>query len=249
METPGERLFQAMPGQRPAEATDIYLGQYPCDIPFGSGEVMTVAACLTTDSERSQHGIPVLRLHTGSQMDFSAFEQTPAGHAAKLVADWLNAHEPDISSQARYAAELFLWQWPGIRQMTENGVWSLADDDERRRCFAGALYDCEGNLVVRDAAHCDLPKKDILASGNLQVAPYGFCRKGSPCFLLDACLLCPYFLTNRFFQANLERRIPELQQRCDDAAAGNNRRLAEHLHLALDHIESIIMAFSPMDAI
>jgi hypothetical protein len=246
VETPGERLFQTMSNQRP---TEIYLGEYPCDIPFAGGELDKVGASLTTDSPRSQHGIPVLRLHAGHQMDFAAFEQTPAGHAAKLVADWLNAHDSKVSDHARYAAELFLWQWPGIRQMADGGDWLLAAHEGRRRCFEGALYDCEGNLVVRDAPHSELPMDDILDCGNLQVMPYGFCHKGSPCFLLDACLLCPHFLTNRHFLANLEGRIPELRQRRDEAAAGNNRKLAEHLHLALDHIESIIMTIEPMDAI
>ncbi|HXH65506.1 MAG TPA: hypothetical protein VNH42_08375 [Mariprofundaceae bacterium] len=246
METPGERLFQTVPGQRP---TEIYLGEYPCDIPFGGGEIEKVAVSLTTDSPHAQHGIPVLRLHAGHQMDFSAFEQTPVGHAAKIVADWLEAHEPNVSDPVRYAAELFLWQWPGIRQTADGGHWRLVDHDERQRRFAGALYDCEGNLVVHEATRSELPMDAILDCGNLQVAPYGFCNKGSPCFLLDACLLCPHFLTNRHFLANLERRIPELQQRRGDAAAANNRKLAEHLHLALEHIESIIMAIRPMDAI
>jgi hypothetical protein len=245
LEAPGERLFQATPRQRPAE---IYLGEYPCDIPFGGGGVEKVAISLTTDSPHAQHGIPVLRLHAGHQMDFSAFEQTPAGHAAKLVADWLHAHDPDISDEVRYVAELFLWQWPGIRQ-TPDGGWRLTDHEERQRRFEGPLYDCEGNLVVRDARHSDLPVETILDCGNLQASPYGYCNKGSPCFLLDACLLCPFFLTNSHFLPALEQRIPELEQRQSDAASGNNRKLSEHLHLALEHIESIIMAIRPMDAI
>jgi hypothetical protein len=245
LEASGERLFKATPSQHP---TEIYLGEYPCDIPFGGGEIEKVAVSLTTDSSHAQHGIPVLRLHAGHQMDFAAFEQTPAGHAAKLVADWLNAHEPDISDATRYAAELFLWQWPGIRQAAD-GHWRLADHDERRRRFDGPMYDCEGNLVVRDATDSELAMAKILDCGNLQASPYGYCNKGSPCFLLDACLLCPHFLTNAHFLIALEQRIPELGQRRDDAAAGNNRKLAEHLHLALEHIESIIMAIRPMDAI
>ena len=245
MGSPGERLFQVVPGQRP---TEIFLGEYPCDIPFGGGEIDKVAVILTTDSPRSQHGIPVLRLHAGHHMDFAAYEQTPAGHAAKLVADWLNAKHAEINGEQRYMAELFLWQWPGIRQL-EDGSWQLADRNERQRRYQGALYDCEGNLSVHDARASELPMAQILESSNLQVAPYGFCRKPSPCFLLDACLLCPYFLTNAHFLASLEQRIPELRRQRDHAAASNNRRLAEHANLALEHIESIIMTIKPMGAI
>jgi hypothetical protein len=181
-------------------------------------------------------------------MDFAAYEQTPAGHAAKLAADWLNARHAEISNEQRYRVELFLWQWPGIRQLGD-GSWQLADQNERQRRYQGALYDGEGNLTVHDARVSELPMAQILESGNLQVAPYGFCRKPSPCFLLDACLLCPYFLTNVHFLVNLEQRIPELRRQRDDAAASNNRRLAEHVNLALEHIESIIMTIKPMGAI
>jgi len=73
---------------------ELFLGEYDCDVPFGGGKMECVSVSLTTDSPRSRHGIPVLRLQGGHQMDFAAHEQTPAGHAAKLVADWLEHHNP-----------------------------------------------------------------------------------------------------------------------------------------------------------
>lgn len=229
-----QQLFQMRPDD---PSIEIFLGEYPCDIPFGGGEMEKVAVSLTSDSEKSQHGIPVLRLHAGHQMDFASHEQTPAGHAAKLVADWLNTH--DVDAQVRYAAELFLWQWPGVRQDSCN-AWQLRDREERTSQFEGMMVDCQGNLVIRDAENSDLPRDQMLESSNLQVHSLGFCQKSSPCYLLDACLLCPNFISNGHFMPALKQRLPELQRRRDEAAASNNRRMAESSHKAVQNLEMII---------
>jgi len=229
-----QQLFHMRPDDPHVE---IFLGEYPCDIPFGGGELEKVAVSLTTDSAKSQHGIPVLRLHAGHQMDFASHEQTPAGHAAKLVADWLNTH--NVDDRERYAAELFLWQWPGIRQ-DDNNRWHLCNREERRTRFEGMMLDCAGNLVVRDAAASDLPGEQIIDSGNLQVQPLGFCCKASPCYLLDACLLCSDFISNIHFLPALKQRLPELQQRRNEAAAANNHRVAESSHQAVQNLEMLI---------
>jgi len=215
---------------------ELFLGEYDCDVPFGGGEMERVGVSLTTDSPRSRHGIPVLRLQGGHQMDFAPHEQTPAGHAAKLVADWLEHNDP--VSAVRHVAELFLWQWPGIRQ-TKDGHWQLASHDERSANFSGAMVDWEGTVIATDAADADLPKEEIIQSVNVQVLPYGFCRKKGPCYLLDACLLCPFFMTNVHFLPTLIARTPELQAKLKDALSTNNHRLTESCREALQAIEAI----------
>jgi len=212
---------------------EVFLGEYDCDVPFTSGEMGRVGASLTTDSPRSKHGIPVLRLQGGHQMDFTAQEQTPAGHAAKLVANWLEANNP--AKAVRHIAELFLWQWPGIRQ-TEAGHWQLASYNERSVKFSGTMVDWEGATI---AANAELPREEILQSVNVQVLPYGFCRKKGPCYLLDACLLCPFFMTNAHYLPQLKMRIPELQEKLKDALSTNNHRLAETCREALRAIDAI----------
>jgi len=67
--TPGERLFQIVPGQRP---TEILLGDDPCDIPFDGDKRDKFAVSLTTDSPYARHGIPILHLHAGHGMDLAA---------------------------------------------------------------------------------------------------------------------------------------------------------------------------------
>jgi len=47
-------------------------------------------------------------------MDSTVHEQIPAGHVARLVANWLEDNNPEKA--VRHIAELLLWQWPGIRQ-------------------------------------------------------------------------------------------------------------------------------------
>lgn len=229
----GQRLFNTV-----AEIihVEIFLGEYDCDVPFGGGEMERVSITLTTDSPRSKHGIPILRLQCGHQMDFTAYEQTPAGHAAKLVADWLDHNNPEDTT--RHMAELFLWQWAGIRK-TEDSHWQLANYDERRVRFSGAMVDWEGTVIVTKAEDADLPVEEILQSVNLQVLPYGFCRKKGPCYLLDACLLCPFFMTNAYYLPRLKMRIPELQEKLKDALSTNNHRLTESCREALQAIEAI----------
>jgi len=220
----------------PFTHTEIFLGEYPCDIPFGGGDIEQVTASLTTDSPRSKNDIPILRLHASHQMDFQANEQTPAGHAAKLVAEWLNRADPDKNT--RYAAELFLWQWPGIRLM-DDGTWQLAGLDERRQQLEAPLVNFEG-----EAAAADVDSEAMLDSINLQVQKYGFCSKGEPCYILDGCLLCPFFLTNAHFIPTLQKRTIELQNKRLEAVAGNNYRLAEACHDMLQNIEKIMAAFA-----
>jgi len=214
----------------------IFLGEYDCDVPFGGGDMERVGISLTTDSPRSKHGIPVLRLQGGHQMDFAAHEQTPSGHAAKLVADWLEHGNPE--GAVRHIAELFLWQWPGIRQ-NEDGHWQLANHDERSTNFSGMMVDWEGTVIAEDAKDADLPGDEILQSVNMQVLPYGFCRKKGPCYLLDACLLCPFFMTNTHYLPQLKMRIPELQEKLKDALSTNNHRLSESCREALQAVEAI----------
>jgi len=215
---------------------EIFLGEYDCDVPFGGGEMERVGVSLTTASPRSKHGIPVLRLQGGHQMDFTSHEQTPAGHAAKLVADWLEHHDP--GDAVRHVIELFLRQWPGIRQ-TDDGHWRLANYDERSTRFSGAMVDWEGTIITAHAEDADLPEEEILQSVNIQVSPYGFCRKKRPCYLLDACLLCPFFMTNMHYLPTLAARIPELQEKLKDALSANNHRLAEACREALQSIGTI----------
>jgi len=229
----GQSLFES-----PVETNhiEVFLGEYDCDVPFGGGETEHVGISLTTDSLLSQHGIPVLRLQGGHQMDFAAHEQTPAGHAAKLVADWLEHNNPEDA--VRHIAELFLWQWPGIRQ-SEDGQWKLANHDKRSARFTGMMVDWEGTVIAEEAEDADLPDEDILQSVNLQVLPYGFCRKKGPCYLLDACLLCPFFMTNVHFLPTLTARAPELQEKLKDALSTNNQRLTESCRKALQAIKAI----------
>lgn len=229
-----QSLFQMEAGK---PGFEIVLGEYPCDIPFGGGAVEKVVVSLTTNSPRSQHGIPVLRLDAGHHMEFAASEQTPAGHAAKLVADWLNETNPEEGT--RHFVELFLWQWPGIRE-DENGNWQLANLEQRKAAFSGKLLNCKGEVVAEEAESSELPIEQILDCNNLQVHPIGFCSKGEPCFLLDACLTCPLFLTTGHFAQPLQNRASELQNRRNDAVAGNNHRLAEACHNALRNIEMIM---------
>jgi hypothetical protein len=225
----------------PFSHTEIFLGEYPCDIPFGGGDMEQVSVSLTTDSPRSKNDIPVLRLHASHQMDFLASEQTPAGHASKLVADWLNRSGPDEST--RYVVELFLWQWPGIRQ-TDEGNWRLVGLTRRSEQIRNApLINIDGESVsTPDESAVDL--EAILDSGNLQVQKQGFCNKGKPCYILDGCLLCPFFLTNVHFIPTLQKRTIELQNKRLEAVAGNNYRLAEACHDMLQNIEKIMAAFA-----
>jgi len=217
---------------------DIFLGKWPCDVPFGGGELELVNITLTNNSPKSQNKIPILRLHAGHQMDFEAHEQTPAGHAALLVAQWLN--DSDIEESTRYAAELFLWQWPGIRQL-DNDQWQLANFKEREDFVHSPILDFQAqNITLKNKGEYAA----MLLSLNLQVQAYGFCRKGAPCYLLDACLLCPFFATNKHFISSLQKRTAELQNRREEAVASNNNPLADSCHQALIHLESILIALS-----
>ncbi len=229
-----EQLFRRSPSDT---RVDIFLGEWSCDIPFGGGEIEHVSISLTDDSPKSHHHIPVLRLHAGHQMDFEAHEQTPAGHAAMLVATWLNNHTVD--ENMRYAAELFLWQWPGIRQL-DDGSWHLADISTYEAHLDNQLVDIQGNHILENAHEFSEFQKNLHHNLNFQVHPYGFCRKEYPCFLLDACLLCPYFATNTHFIAPLQKRSCELQNKSIEAVASNNQRLANSCHKARMNLESII---------
>lgn len=223
----GQELFNLSQTSSP----DIFLGEYPCDIPFSGGNTEQVAVSLTWHSPRSKHGIPVLALEAGHTMYFTAREQTPAGHAAKLVADWLNEH--DVPQEQQHRIELFLWQWPGIEQ-DEQGHWVLCDRQQRMQYLNEPMVDTAGHNVS------EVPRDSILRSGNLQVSAYGYCRKPSPCFLLDACLTCPLFITNRHFIRSLHSRIAELEQLRDQAALGNNQRMVDACQLALTAIDTMI---------
>ncbi|MDQ6967181.1 MAG: hypothetical protein Q9M14_00680 [Mariprofundaceae bacterium] len=218
---------------------DIFLGEWPCDIPFAGGEINHVSISLTDDSPKSHHHIPILRLHAGHQMDFEAHEQTPAGHAAMLVATWLNNHTVD--KNVRYAAELFLWQWPKIRQL-DDGSWHLTDISTYETLLDNKLVDIQGNHSLENAHEFNQFQEHLRHNLNLQVHPYGFCRKTSPYFLLDACLLCPYFITNAHFSSSLQKRRHELQNKSLEAVTSNNQRLANSCHQALINLESIIAA-------
>lgn len=234
----GQSLFDFTTETRHIE---VFLGEYDCDAPFGGGEMERVGVSLTTDSPLSRYDIPVLRLRGGRlqgghQMDFAAHEQTPAGHAARLVADWLEDNDP--GKAIRHVAELFLWQWPGIRQ-TKEGHWQLANHDERSARFSGAMVDREGVVIALNAEDADLPVEEILQSVNVQVLPFGYCRKKGPCYLLDACLLCPFFMTNVYYLPRLKARIPELREKLKDALSTNNGRLTEACREALQAIEAI----------
>jgi len=187
-----------------------------CDVPFAGGRTVRVGAALTLDSDRAAADEPVLRLLLGHRMDFLAHEQTPAGHAARIVADWLNAHPGD--EETRRVGERFLSRWPGIRR-GEDGIWRLTDLEERRLKFHGRMVDCEGTIIADEGEHSHLPVEAILQSPNLQVAAFGFCRKKGPCGLQDACFSCPFFMTCAEF-------LPAL----DAAAARLNETLKEALH-------------------
>lgn len=224
---------------------EVFLGVHACDIPFEGGLTQKAGLSLTTDSPRSKNGIPVLRLlginRTDRPLDFESHEQTPAGHAAKLVADWLNRQV--VSDEVRYAAELFLWQWPGIQQH-EDGQWQLADEDDRRTRFSGVMVDCSGKTIAHDAGTSDLPREQILQSPNLRVNPLGYCRKLQPCYLLDACFLCPHFMCNASFLPALRERVCELRNKRADASACNNQRLAETSLMTLHNIGRIEAALT-----
>lgn len=234
---PEKELFEI---SGPFTHTEIFLGEYPCDIPFGGGEIEEVSASLTTDSPRSKNDIPVLRLHASHQMDFQADEQTPAGHASKLVADWLNRTQPD--KKTRYTVELFLWQWPGIRQ-ADDGTWHLAAMEQRRQQLNAPLANIEGE-IISTPENPSIDTEALLECVNLQVQRFGFCNKGKPCYILDGCLLCPFFLTNAHFIPALQKRTLELQNKRLEAVAGNNHRLAEGCHNMLQNIEKIMAAFA-----
>ncbi len=227
----GEELFTISRTSHP----DIPLGEYPCDIPFSGGDAyQSVHVTLTWDSPRAKHGIPVLQLEAGHTMDFTAREQTPAGHAAKLVGDWLNSH--DIEGETRHLVELFLWQWPGIAK-AEDGRWYLVDTEERRKKLDAPCIDVRGHAIER------LPEA-VLDSPNLQVCAYGFCRKPGPCFLLDACLNCPMFATNRHFLPAIEARMPEIRSKRDQAAISNQPHLVEACRQTLEAIDRMRTALN-----
>jgi hypothetical protein len=223
----GQELFTLSKTFHP----DILLGEFPCDIPFSGGDIDMVSVSLTWNSPRSKHGIPVLALEAGHTMYFTSREQTPAGHAAKLVADWLNSHHVD--AEQRHLMELFLWQWPGIEKNDTSSQWQLRDEAERSKLVDAPMVDMHGHSVE------DVPYDTIINSGNLQANPNGFCRKASPCFLLDACLNCPLFITNKHFIDALKARIPELQQQRNNAAVSNNQRMVESCQLALEAIDNM----------
>jgi hypothetical protein len=233
-----EQLFQRLSTDT---HIDIFLGKWACDIPFGGGEVERVSISLTNDASKSHHHIPILRLHAGHQMDFEAHEQTPAGHAALLVATWINNHSIDES--ARYAAELFLWQWPGIRQL-DDGSWQLADSAIYEARLNDQLVDIHGNQTLKNNDEFTDFQENIHHNLNLQVRAFGFCRNHSPCFLLDACLLCPHFTTNANFTPSLQKRCQELQNKHIEAVANNNQRLASSCHEARMNLECILSTLS-----
>jgi len=213
---------------------EILLGEFPCDLPFRGGAHKRVTLSLTCDSPRSKHGIPVLKLYAGQTMEFTSSEQTPAGHAARLVAKWLNRTSPD--SETRHMAELFLWQWPGIHQK-DDGNWHLVDEEVRTSQFSGPMINCHGEELSDGILHSELSADSILDSMNLQVNPYGFCNKGAPCYLLDGCLMCPSFLTNSSFMPTLKKRAVELTNKRGAAVAANNHQLADSCHNVLYNIE------------
>jgi len=226
----GQELFSISKTSHP----DILLGDYPCDIPFSGGSCDQVAVSLTWHSPQAKHGIPVLALEAGHTMYFAAHEQTPAGHAAKLVGDWLNSH--DISDEQRHQIELFLWQWPGIEQ-NEDGSWTLRDIQQRRNHLdAPPMVDVNGHAVA------EVPADTVLNSGNLQANTLGYCRKESPCFLLDACLNCPLFITNKHFSQAIKRRRPEIEEHRDSAAISNNQRMVEVCQNTLEAIDNMTRA-------
>jgi len=226
----GQELFTISQTSHP----DILLGEFACDIPFSGGETEMVSVSLTWNSPRAKHGIPVLALESGHVMHFTAWEQTPAGHAAKLVADWLNTH--DVAGQQRHMIDLFLWQWPGIEQDDASGRWTLRDAEKRSRFADAAMVDTQGHSVT------DVPYETLLNSVNLQANPYGFCRKASPCYLLDACLTCPLFITNNHFNETLRARISEIKQQRDNAAISNNQRMVELCQRTLTAIDNMTAA-------
>lgn len=235
-----EQLFQKSSTEK---HLDISLGEWPCDIPFGGGEVDHVSLSLTDDSPISHHHIPILRLHAGHQMDFQAHEQTPAGHASLLVATWLNSNTVD--ENIRYAAELFLWQWPGIRQL-DDGSWQLADSEIYEARLNSNLVDIQGEHILKNKHDFAEFQGNICHNLNLQVRSHGFCGKTSPCFLLDACLLCPYFVTNDSFTPSLQERCHELQNKHIEAVANNNQRLANSCHDARMNLVCILSALNIM---
>jgi len=218
---------------------DIFLGEWPCDIPFAGGELIRASLSLTDDSPKSHHHIPILRIHAGHQMDFEAHEQTPAGHAAMLVASWLNNNTVDEA--VRYAAELFLWQWPGVRQLDDDS-WHLKGLSTYQSYINENLINLQGQVVIQSLEELHEFQTPSLHISNLQVHPYGFCRKASPCFLLDACLLCPHFATNSHFTSSLQRRTHELQNKRIEAVLNHNHRLAKTCQQALINLESVLTA-------
>jgi len=226
----GQELFQRTSDEL---AIDVFIGKFTCDIPFGGGDMESVDISLTNNSPKSRMHIPILRLNAGHQMDFEAHEQTPAGHAAMLVADWLN--ENTVPESARYSAELFLWQWPGVR-LLEDGQWQLTTLEQRRAYLNEPLIDIHGKALDTDL------NLNASTNHNLQVHPYGFCRKDGPCYLLDACLTCPWFATNTHFTSCLQERASDLQHRGVDAMTNHNRRLANACHHILVHLKTMLAA-------
>ncbi|MDQ6989605.1 MAG: hypothetical protein Q9M19_06960 [Mariprofundaceae bacterium] len=217
---------------------DIFLGTFPCDIPFSPDKMDSVNALLTRNSDKSEHGIPVLRLYVDLyQMDFEAHEHTPIGHAAKVIADWLN-QQSELDETTRYVVELFLWRWPGIRQ-DENGLWSLSNKHQRVAVFKPPFINFQSQIVQLDVENTETQQR-VLDNSNLQVHDTGFCMKDEPCYLLDACLMCPHFCTNIHFEASLQKRLQKLEDKRDSAVESNNPRLAEVCHQALKHLNQMI---------
>ncbi len=227
-----------------AEQHQFYLGEHDCDVPFGNGAMRRVGISLVTDSIRSRRGMPVLRLFMGHRMDFLPHEQTPAGHAAWMVADWLNTHADDET--IRHVAERFLGQWPGIHR-DGKGKWRLTGLEERGALFSGMMVDCEGTMITDEAGQSDLPAASIIQSPNLQVWPYGYCRKKGPCFLQDACFSCPFFMTGAAFLPALRECVPGLQITLKDALLAHHHHLAEARRLALHGIQRISEALQKPD--
>jgi len=221
---------------------DIILGDFPCDIPFRFNEVDKVGAVLTRNSEKSEHGIPILRLYEGHyKMDYEAHEHTPAGNAAKVVADWLN-EKSELDDASRYFVELFLWRWPGIRQ-DNDGLWHLSNKKLRQDSFLPPFFNCKGKAVHLDTKN-EAFRQRVLDNSNLQVHDSGYCAKGEPCYLLDACITCPHFRTNKSFKNELRARATKLEEKRDFALESDNPRLAEICHQALGNIDNILSALA-----
>jgi len=218
---------------------DVFLGDFACDIPFSQNEVDSVGVLLTRNSDKSEHGTPVLRLYAGLyQMDFEAHEHTPVGHAAKVVADWLNQQQ-DLDETLRYVVELFLWRWSGIRQ-GDDEKWYLSNQSQRESFFVPPFINSQSQIITLDVENKELRHR-ILDNSNLQVHDSGFCMKGEPCYFLDACLMCPHFCTNTHFKDTFKMRLNKLEDKRDSAIESNNPRLAEICHQAIQNINKMML--------